>query len=151
MNVSHHQRDGFFDPAVSVRAEFSAKAMDPKLAPARREIRGCDGLKRMNGHNSIIAAKRQNARSLRRESAPGAEVEDSILLGGNSNAVAHSGMEAPVFQRGQKFFIELGAHAVQNSFANDFSALVNRDLDHHVAFQVRQFPRIDHWIDRNDW
>ena len=42
VNVAHHQGDSFFNAAVSVGAEFSAKAMDPEFAPARGEIRGGD-------------------------------------------------------------------------------------------------------------
>ena len=71
-------------------------------------------------------------------------------LEGIATPFLRGGLKAPVFQRGQEFFVQLGAHAVQNGLAYDFSALVDRDLDHDVAFGVWQFPRIDHGIHGGD-
>ena len=150
MNVAHHEGDSFFNAAVSVRAEFRAKAVDPEFAPARGEIRGGEWLNCVNGHSLIIASVRGGACDAELESASGAEVEDSILLGGDSDAVTRGGMEVPILQRSQKLFIELRSHAVQNGFADNFSALVNRDLHHHIAFRIRQFPWINHRIDGSD-
>src|SRR5579863_5039273 len=79
------------------------------------------------------------------------EVKDGILLGGNGVTVVRRGMEVPTVERSEKFFIELRSHAVYHRFADNFSTLVNRNLDHHVAFGVRQFPRVNHWIGRSDW
>jgi len=42
VNIPHHQSDGFLRAAASIRAGFGTKAINPKLTPTRRKIRGCE-------------------------------------------------------------------------------------------------------------
>jgi hypothetical protein len=63
VNVAHHKGDGLFNPAVSVRAELGAEAVNSEVAPASREVRGCDSLNLRGGHNSIIAGREERPTS----------------------------------------------------------------------------------------
>jgi hypothetical protein len=80
------------------------------------------------------------------QSSPGAEMEDSVLLRGDGDAISHRRLKAPILQRRKELFVQLGAHAVEDSFTNNLSTLVNRDLDHHVSLRLRKLPRVNHGI-----
>jgi len=56
MNIAHHESDCFLELTVSVCAGFTAKTINPELAPAGGKIRGGDLLNCIGGHTSIIAA-----------------------------------------------------------------------------------------------
>src|SRR5580704_2500007 len=77
-------------------------------------------------------------------------MKNAILLGGDGSSVARGGTEAPIFERRQRLLVELGTDTLQNGFTNDLTELVNRDFDHHVAFVVQQFPRIENRIGHRD-
>src|ERR1700683_211295 len=75
-----------------------------------------------------------------------AKMEYGILLGRDSYAVPRGGMKVPAVERCQRSFVELGSHALKHRFLHNFSTFVNRDLDHHVALCIRQFPRVGYGI-----
>jgi len=54
MNIPHHKRHSFLNRATS-GAGFRSETVDSELAPARREVCRCEGLKRVRSHFSIIA------------------------------------------------------------------------------------------------
>lgn len=58
-DISHYERDSFFDSAVAVIAMLRAEAVDAELSPARREVRG-GYLLNLTGHILIIAVERGN-------------------------------------------------------------------------------------------
>ena len=68
--------------------------------------------------------------------ASGAVMEDGVLFRGYGYPIACGGLEAPILQRSKESVVQLWAHAVQNGFADNCSALVDRNLDYHVSFGV---------------
>lgn len=56
-DLSHDQRNCFFDAAVDILAILGAEAVDAELSPARRELRR-GYLLNLTGHTLIIAVER---------------------------------------------------------------------------------------------
>ena len=78
------------------------------------------------------------------------EVIHHVLLGGDRHAITGGRMKAPAFERGQNLAVNGRSHTPHNRFADDGSAFVNRDLNHHVPFSnSQQIFRIDSGLGRN--
>ena len=56
-DISHDERDSFFDAAIAVLAMLRAEAVNAELSPTRRELRG-GYLLNWTGHTLIIAVER---------------------------------------------------------------------------------------------
>ena len=56
-DISHDERNSFFDSAIAILAMLRAEAVDAELSPARRELRG-GYLLNWTGHTLIIAFDR---------------------------------------------------------------------------------------------
>src|SRR5262249_242255 len=74
--------------------------------------------------------------------SPGVKRENSVLLGGDGCSEFGRGTEAPAFESGEAFVVDVGAHAFEHSFVGNLSALIDGDFDDHASFGIWQLPRI---------
>src|SRR5579864_9727128 len=60
------------------------------------------------------------------------EMKDGILLGSDGDTIVCRGTETPSLERRQNLAVQSCSHALENLLVDDFAALINRDLDHHI-------------------